>query len=114
MRVLSSSVKGVAIEDELVIIPSDYVLEQNYPNPFNPTTNIRFELPRDKAVSLTIFDVSGRIVKRLVDNQHLSQGVHEIQWDGTSDAGGQVASGTYLYQLKFGNFAHTKTMVLLK
>jgi len=114
MRVLSSSVKGVAIEDERVIIPSDYVLEQNYPNPFNPTTNIRFELPRDKAVSLTIFDVSGRIVKRLVDNQYLSQGVHEIQWDGTSDAGGQVASGTYLYQLKFGNFAHTKSMVLLK
>ena len=53
-------------------------------------------------------------MKKLVDNQYLSQGVHEIQWDGTSDAGGQVASGTYLYQLKFGNFAHTKTMVLLK
>ncbi|MGB0650906.1 MAG: FlgD immunoglobulin-like domain containing protein [Rhodothermales bacterium] len=114
MRVLSSSVKGVAIEDERVIIPNDYVLEQNYPNPFNPTTNIRFELPRDKAVSLTIFDVSGRVVARLVDNQYLSQGVHEFQWDGTSDAGGQVASGTYMYQLKFGNFAHTKTMVLLK
>jgi hypothetical protein len=114
MRILSSSVKGVGIEDERVIIPSDYVLEQNYPNPFNPTTNIRFELPRDKAVSLTIFDVSGRVVKTLVDNQHMQQGVHEIQWDGTNQAGAQVASGTYLYQLKFGNFAHTKTMVLLK
>ena len=68
----------------------------------------------DKAVSLTIFDVSGRVVKTLVDNQHLQQGVHEIQWDGTNQAGAQVASGTYLYQLKFGNFAHTKTMVLLK
>jgi len=114
MRILSASNGAVNIEDERVIIPSDYVLEQNYPNPFNPTTNIRFELPLDKAVSLTIFDVSGRIVKKLVDNQHMQQGVHEFQWDGTSDAGGQVASGTYLYQLKFGNFAHTKTMVLLK
>ncbi len=114
MRVLSASANSVSIEDERVIIPTDYVLEQNYPNPFNPTTNIRFELPRDKAVSLTIFDISGRVVKRLVDNQYLSQGTHEIQWDGTSDAGGQVASGTYLYRLQFGNFAHTKTMVLLK
>jgi len=114
MRVLSSSVKGVSIEDERVIIPSDYVLEQNYPNPFNPTTSIRFELPRDKAVSLTIFDVSGRVVKTLVDNQYLTQGIHEIQWDGTSNAGAQVASGTYVYQLRFGNFAHSKTMVLLK
>jgi hypothetical protein len=114
MRILSAANGAVNIEDERVIIPSDYVLEQNYPNPFNPTTNIRFELPLDKAVSLTIFDVSGRIVKKLVDNQHMQQGVHEFQWDGTNDAGGQVASGTYLYQLKFGNFAHTKTMVLLK
>jgi hypothetical protein len=114
MRILSAGATGINIQDERVIIPSDYVLEQNYPNPFNPTTNIRFELPRDKAVSLTIFDVSGRVVKRIVDNQHLSQGVHEFQWDGTNAAGGQVASGTYLYQLKFGNFAHTKTMVLLK
>jgi len=114
MRVLSAGATGISIEDERVIIPTDYVLEQNYPNPFNPTTNIRFELPRDKAVSLTIFDVSGRIVKRLVDGQYLSQGVHEVQWDGTSDAGSQVASGTYLYRLQFGNFAHTKTMVLLK
>jgi|Marorgknorr_s2lv_3_1036020.scaffolds.fasta_scaffold01128_7 hypothetical protein len=114
MRVLSAGATGISIEEERVIIPTDYKLEQNYPNPFNPTTNIRFELPRDKAVSLTIFDVSGRIVKRLVDNQFMSEGTHEIQWDGTSDAGGQVASGTYLYRLQFGNFAHTKTMVLLK
>ena len=114
MRVLSAGATGISIEDERVIIPTDYKLEQNYPNPFNPTTNIRFELPRDKAVSLTIFDVSGRIVRRLVDNQFMSEGVHEIQWDGTSDAGGQVASGTYLYRLRFGNFAHTKSMVLLK
>ena len=79
-----------------------------------PTTSIRFELPRDKAVSLTIFDVSGRIVKTLVDNQHMAEGAHEMQWDGTNDAGSSVASGTYLYRLQFGNFAHTKTMVLLK
>ena len=114
MRILSAGATGIAIEDERVIIPTDYKLEQNYPNPFNPTTSIRFELPRDKAVSLQIFDVSGRLVKTLVDNQHLSEGVHEMQWDGTNNAGSSVASGTYMYRLQFGNFAHTKTMVLLK
>ncbi|MBT3447776.1 MAG: T9SS type A sorting domain-containing protein, partial [Bacteroidetes Order II. Incertae sedis bacterium] len=114
MRILSAGAVGISIEDERVIIPTDYKLEQNYPNPFNPTTSIRFELPRDKAVSLTIFDVSGRIVKTLVDNQQMAEGAHEMQWDGTNDAGASVASGTYLYRLSFGNFAHTKTMVLLK
>lgn len=114
MRILSAGATGISIQDERVIIPTDYKLEQNYPNPFNPTTSIRFELPLDKAISLTIFDVSGRIVKKLVDNQYLSEGAHEVTWDGTSDAGVKVASGTYLYRLTFGNFAQTKTMILLK
>jgi hypothetical protein len=114
MRVLSAGASKVGIQDERVVIPSDYVLEQNYPNPFNPTTSIRFELPLDKAVSLTVYDVSGRIVKTLVNNQFYSEGAHEVSWDGTTDSGSPVASGTYLYTLKYGNFAQTKTMVLLK
>jgi len=114
MRVLSAGATNVSIQDERVVIPSDYVLEQNYPNPFNPTTSIRFELPIDKAVSLTVYDVSGRIVKTLVNNQFYSEGAHEVSWDGTTDSGSPVASGTYLYTLKYGNFAQTKTMVLLK
>ena len=114
MRVLSAGQTKVGIEDERVVIPSDYVLEQNYPNPFNPTTSIRFELPIDKAVSVTVYDVSGRVVKTLVNNQFYAEGAHEVRWDGTSDSGTAVASGTYLYTLKYGNFAQTKTMVLLK
>ena len=114
MRVLSAGATGIGIADERVVIPTDYVLEQNYPNPFNPTTSIRFELPIDKAISVTVYDVSGRVVKTLVNNQVYSQGAHEVQWDGTTDAGASAASGTYLYTLKFGNFAQTKTMVLLK
>jgi hypothetical protein len=114
MRVLSAGATGIGIADERVVIPTDYVLEQNYPNPFNPTTSIRFELPIDKAISVTVYDVSGRVVKTLVNNQVYSQGVHEVQWDGTTDGGVSAASGTYLYTLKFGNFAQTKTMVLLK
>lgn len=114
MRVLSSGATGIGIADERVVIPSDYVLEQNYPNPFNPSTSIRFDLPIDKAISVSIYDVAGRLVRTLVDNQFYSQGSHEVTWDGTAANGAAVSSGTYMYTLKYGNFAQTKTMVLLK
>lgn len=114
MRVLSAGAAGIGIANERVVIPTDYILEQNYPNPFNPSTSIRFVLPIDKAISVTVYDVSGRVVKTLVNNQVYSQGAHEVQWDGTTDGGAAAASGTYLYTLEFGNFAQTKTMVLLK
>lgn len=73
MRVLSAGATGIAIEDERVVIPTDYVLEQNYPNPFNPTTSIRFELPIDKAISVTVYDVSGRVVKTLVKTSSIQK-----------------------------------------
>ena len=96
------------------MLPSDYVLEQNYPNPFNPSTTIRFSLPLDKKVSVKVYDIAGRLVRTLVNDRLLSQGAHEVTWDGTNDAGVSVASGTYLYALEYGNFRQTKTMVLLK
>ncbi|MEQ9103800.1 MAG: FG-GAP-like repeat-containing protein [Rhodothermales bacterium] len=113
VRIISMSGTSVATQDRIVL-PSDYQLDQNYPNPFNPTTNIRFTLPVDKAVSVRVYDVQGRLVKTLVDNRLLAQGVHEVVWDGTSNSGAQAASGTYLYTLEYGNFRQSKTMVLLK
>jgi flagellar hook assembly protein FlgD len=90
------------------------VLESNYPNPFNPTTNIRFTLPIDKAVSVRVYDMTGRLVKTLVNQQLLAQGTHTVQWDGTNSFGAQVASGNYIYSLEYGNFRQSKTMVLVK
>ena len=113
-RVFTTNGVKVNVEDTRFVLPEDYVLEQNYPNPFNPTTSIRFTLPIDKAVSVRVYDVQGRLVRTLMDNQFTSQGTHQVTWDGTNDAGAQAASGSYLYTLEYGNFRQAKTMVLLK
>ncbi|MFK7844791.1 MAG: FG-GAP-like repeat-containing protein [Rhodothermales bacterium] len=114
MRVMSGSGIAVSIEDERIIVPSDYKLHSNYPNPFNPTTTISFTLPLDKAVSVRVYDMTGRLVRTLANNQFYSEGFHEVSWDATNDAGNQVASGSYLYTLEYGNFRQSKTMVLIK
>jgi len=77
---------------------SAFVLEQNFPNPFNPSTVIRFSLPGAGPVSLSIYDVNGRIVRTLVD-ETLRAGQHEVTWDGRDAAGHEVASGVYLVRL---------------
>ena len=114
MRVISMDGVAVSIENERVVLPDDYVLEQNYPNPFNPTTNISFVLPLDKRISVKVFDMTGRLVKTVVDNDFYSKGRHTVQWDGTTSAGSTAASGTYVYQLTYGNFSKSRTMVLIK
>jgi len=88
-------------------------LYQNVPNPFNPATTIQYELRAPAAVSLSVFDVAGRLVKRLVDEQK-TRGVHKIAWDGTSDSGARVSSGIYFYKLNTGSFVQTRKMLLLK
>jgi hypothetical protein len=114
MRVVSGSGVKVSIEDERIILPNDYRLSANYPNPFNPSTAFSFTLPLDKRVSVKVFDVSGRLVTTLIDNELRSEGVHQVTWNGTNAAGAAVASGTYLYTLEYGNFRQTRSMVLLK
>ncbi len=114
MRVMSGSGIAVSIDDERIIVPDDYKLHDNYPNPFNPTTTISFTLPLDKAVSVRVFDMTGRLVRTLVNNEYRTEGYHQVVWDATNDAGRQVASGSYLYTLEYGNFRQSKTMVLIK
>lgn len=114
MRVVESGAYGVAIEDTRFIMPEDYKLSANYPNPFNPSTSFSVTLPIDKSVNIRVYDVSGRLVKTIVEGQFMPAGTHEFSWDGTSDSGAMVASGTYLYALEYGNFRQSRTMVLLK
>jgi hypothetical protein len=111
--VVSLDEKSVAREARIVV-PSDYRLSENYPNPFNPTTTFSFTLPIDKVVSVNVYDVQGRLVKTLVNNQAYAKGTYEVQWDGTNASGASVASGTYLYTLEYGNFRQTRQMVLVK
>jgi mannan endo-1,4-beta-mannosidase len=88
--------------------PAVFVLEQNYPNPFNPTTAIGFQLKADSYVTLKVYDVLGREVRTLV-NENLKLGSHETTFDGTG-----LASGVYFYRLVSGSFVDTKKLVLLR
>ena len=114
LRVMSSGGMAVSIDDERIVVPNDYKLHANYPNPFNPSTTISFTLPLEKAISVRVYDVTGRLVRTLVNNQVYPQGTFEVVWDGRGDAGNLVASGMYLYSLEYGNFRQSKTMTLIK
>ncbi len=115
LRMLESSYQvGLQNKKLTVITPNDYKLKQNYPNPFNPSTNIEFFLPIKKKISLTIYNSVGQKVKSLINNETLLQGNYTKQWNGTNDAGVKVATGMYIYELKYGNFTKSRRMTLIK
>jgi hypothetical protein len=114
-RILESQgATGVKAENLVFVTPTDYKLNQNYPNPFNPTTTIGFYLPLTKQISMKVYDITGRVVKTLIDNESFAKGNHKITWDGTNNFGQKVASGNYICQMKFGNFTKSIKMTLLK
>ncbi len=100
--------------DEPEHLPTGFVLSQNYPNPFNPTTSISYVIPQAIDVSLTVFDITGREVVRLVDNKKHSAGRYYTMWNGLNAAGGKVASGLYFYKIVAGDFSQTNKMMLIK
>ncbi len=89
-------------------IPDSFELKQNFPNPFNPTTNIRFTLPVQSFVELSIYDLLGRKVTTLVQDE-IRAGEHTFKWDARD-----LASGIYLYRLTTKNATFTKRMTLIK
>ena len=93
--------------------PPGFDLSQNYPNPFNQSTKIEFSLAKSGFVTLNIYDILGRKVRTLV-SEHLSTGYKSVQWDGKNDAGKDVVSGIYFYQLRVADFSEAKKMLLLK
>ena len=95
------------------VIPVTFTLHQNYPNPFNPITILRYDLPSDGLVTLSIYDMLGRQITQLV-NTTQQAGFKSVQWDATDSMGKPVSAGVYLYQIQAGEFAQTKKMVLLK
>jgi len=96
-----------------VSVPARFTLEQNYPNPFNPETRVDFSLPENTHVALTVFNVLGREVKILI-NDDLTAGPHSAVWDGTDGSGRAVASGVYYYRLDTAVGSASRKMVLLK
>jgi len=102
-----------ALSTDKDVIPLKYLLHQNYPNPFNPVTTLRYDLPEDALVNITIYDMMGRQISTLVSSLQ-STGYKSIQWNGTNDAGQPVSAGLYMYTIQTGDFKQTKKMVLLK
>ena len=101
------------LTNEEDLVPVIFSLYQNHPNPFNPVTTIRYDLPENSFVNITIYDMIGRIVRNLVSTQQ-DAGYKSIQWDATNNSGQPVSAGLYLYMIQAENFRQTKKMVLLK
>ena len=95
------------------LLPIQYALHQNYPNPFNPVTTLRYDLPENGYVNITIYDMLGKQVKTLI-NQTQGAGYRSVIWDAANDYGKPVSAGIYLYQIQAGEYMQTKKMVLLK
>lgn len=107
-RILKTVNGGIGIQQISANVPDGFALEQNYPNPFNPITNIEFSVPKSGSVKLTVFDISGREIAKLVDG-NLSIGTYKVDFDAAT-----LASGLYFYKLETEKFTETKKMILVK
>ena len=94
-------------------VPVVFNLDQNYPNPFNPSTTISFAVPENGHVSINIYDVLGRKVRTLVDNQ-FTAGKYSIVWDAKDGSGNVISAGVYMYAINAGKYQATKRMLFLK
>jgi parallel beta-helix repeat protein len=94
---------------EQIILPKEYLLYQNYPNPFNPVTIIRYDIPDNSVVEVSIYDVLGRHIKTLVRNEVKQPGTYEVRFDASG-----LSSGIYFYRLTANTFVSTKKMMVIK
>jgi hypothetical protein len=95
---------SVGVDDENEGLIEDYELNQNFPNPFNPTTNITYQVPIDGHVSLKIYDILGKEIVTLVNEQNI-KGKYSVTFDGS-----KLAGGVYFYRLESGSFISTKKL----
>ncbi|MCD6418542.1 T9SS type A sorting domain-containing protein [bacterium] len=94
-------------------IPAHFALKQNVPNPFNASTKIEFALPKESDVNISVYDVSGHLVKTLVDGR-LSAGYYDFVWNGADDSGRTIGSGLYFCRMTARNFSAVRRMVIVK
>ena len=108
IRTITIRTNTVSVNNISSVVPTEHKLYTNYPNPFNPTTKIKFELPKDEFVKITVYDLSGKAVSELV-NERLKAGVYETDFNGSN-----LSSGTYFYRIETNYFVETRKMVLIK
>ena len=104
---------GSLVKDIVALIPKEFSLGHNYPNPFNPSTTIPFTISESGLAVVTIYDISGREIRQIL-NESLSSGFYSTIWDGKNSNGVPVSSGVYYYGLKTKTFNSFKKMILIK
>ena len=93
-------------------LPTEFALSQNYPNPASATTTKELALPHGAHVRLEVYDVTGRLVARVVDRQ-VDAGFHSVSWDCTGLSGQRVSPGVYMYRMTAGLFRAERKLVLM-
>jgi hypothetical protein len=93
--------------------PKSFLLGQNFPNPFNPSTKIAYRLNKAAQVRLSVYDMTGREVNRLID-QYQSVGEYNVEWNGNANNGQRMASGMYFTHLSVDNESVSRKMVMTK
>ena len=111
--VANAPATATAVVEDETTLPQTPVLEQNYPNPFNSETQITFSLPRDAAVALELYNLTGQKVATLLEGTR-SAGNHSLHWNGRDDTGKPLASGVYIYRLLAGETTITRKLLLLR
>tara|TARA_B100000131_G_scaffold323057_1_gene379530 strand:+ start:4676 stop:6424 length:1749 start_codon:yes stop_codon:yes gene_type:complete len=101
---------GLSISSDF---PNSYLLNQNFPNPFNPITEFSYYIPMENQLTISIYDIRGRIVRNLFNDKQIS-GSHRISWDGKNENGNYVPTGFYFCTLEAGDVIMTRKMALLK
>ena len=109
IKIMNSKITSIQISGKVTGgLPATYELFQNYPNPFNPTTKIKFAVPKESDVNLSIYNVLGELVTTLINGQ-MQVGYHEYDFNAS-----KLSSGVYIYRIKAGDFVETKKMIVIK
>jgi hypothetical protein len=97
-----------------VVLPATFQLYANAPNPFRRSTSIRYDLPRASAISIRLYDVSGRLVKVLVHSKKHEPGRFVVDWNGLDQDGRALSSGIYFYRMRAGSFDESRRVFLIR
>ncbi|HQY19590.1 MAG TPA: T9SS type A sorting domain-containing protein [Ignavibacteria bacterium] len=111
---LTSRNYTVGIAQSGTEVPEVYELSQNYPNPFNPSTKIDFAIPKTGKVSIIIYDITGKEIRALVNDETMFAGKYTVDWNSLNNSGQQASTGVYFYRFISDNFVTTKKMMLIK
>jgi hypothetical protein len=114
---LQNAIDGSKVREEIATaledVPKEITLFSNYPNPFNPSTRIQYGLPKTARVRLSIFDILGRKIATLVDEEKLA-GFHTVEWDGLTTNRQRASGGVYFFKLEAGQIVKVKKMLFLQ